>query len=704
MSDGQVKREVVIELLLKPAEGNKAAAQAAKQQVEAAVKAATDAQQKGAAAQQAIDDRVFKNRARLLARIGDEQRKMERQAVAEAERSARRATETAEREAKKRADMEMRMARLAFSSRMKYLAQQEAAEKKAQATAERAVAQRAAAQTKVATSSAQALSSVTELARGFALLGIVGEEDTQKILQMFVQIEAGVSIVRGLVGTWKNVTDAVKAANVVTAANIVLNRLAGRASAGNAAGSAAQSIAGAAGGGGRLAGMFGRLVGMGGAAAGGSAALGGGGAAAAGAAGGGGAAAAGGVAAGGGALAGAGLLAAGAAAGLVLFESVNLLRRAFGDTSASSESFVGALISWRKAAKDAEESTQALEKSEERRSQQLKDAAERDQKIVDASGLARDRASALESIAARRDGASGMSEVDQARAARLRGASAADQAAGGVAAAEARNRDRQSKGVKFSFADEIEGVKTLQGAQEQVAAAAEQEFQAVQRITQERQRAADAAQNELEKARELVKAEEERSQSALARFGRLSKGEQKRAQAIADKVQGGGTLTKSEAQFLESSGIGGKKAEGFFADQGKAAGGEAVLGALGDLDELNAAREAERQAIENVATANQAVIDSKNQEVEAAGRLNTALDALVDTVGKLTSLLGQQGGLQNNPQLGGGAPAGGGGVPGAPVAALGNSIDDMARAADQAARAGARRLNRTEAAIATQRV
>lgn len=97
----------------------------------------------------------------------------------------------------------------------------------------------------------QALSGVTALARGFALLGASSEEETERAARAVAQFEIGVQAVGGLIDTvqggvkaWRAYEAAVKAA---AAAQAALSVAQGASASGNAVGSIAGNVAGGAG-------------------------------------------------------------------------------------------------------------------------------------------------------------------------------------------------------------------------------------------------------------------------------------------------------------------------------------------------------------------------------------------------------------------------------------------------------------------------
>jgi len=102
---------------------------------------------------------------------------------------------------------------------------------------------------------------VLKMGRGFAMLGMVGEESTQKILMQLIKVQAAFDLIRGALEMWKAMRVATEAyATSVAAATAAQNAFnasasAGAAGAGAGAGAAAK---GAIGGG--IAGMIGKAM------------------------------------------------------------------------------------------------------------------------------------------------------------------------------------------------------------------------------------------------------------------------------------------------------------------------------------------------------------------------------------------------------------------------------------------------------------
>ncbi len=120
---------------------------------------------------------------------------------------------------------------------------------------------------------------------------------------------------------------------------------------------------------------------------------------------------------------------------------------------------------------------------------------------------------------------------------------------------------------------------------------AEQEKQSVY----ERQQAAlqqqlDTSLSLKQAAVETLRAEENRYRSLEASLGRMSAGEASRLKTIGEKVQAGGKLSRSEAEFLERSGIGGAQAESYFVQEGRKRGAGGILAAFGENRGLQAAQ------------------------------------------------------------------------------------------------------------------
>ncbi len=122
--------------------------------------------------------------------------------------------------------------------------------------------------------------------------------------------------------------------------------------------------------------------------------------------------------------------------------------------------------------------------------------------------------------------------------------------------------------------------------------AAEKERQSVlQKEAESLQRQLDISLGIKQAAVETLRAEESRYQSMESRIGRLSAGEASRLKSISEKVQKGGQLSRSEAEFLDRTGIGTSQSEAYFRQEGQRRGSAGILSGLREDRGLNIARE-----------------------------------------------------------------------------------------------------------------
>ena len=425
------------------------------------------------------------------------------------------------------------------------------------------------AQRKVTDSFHMGAEGAIKMARGLAMVGLVGEKDLKKVLDGLIKIQAATDIVRGGLTLWRALSEGVAAYGAATmAAQSAEIALRGK----NAAAIGAETAA--------LAGKAGANAISAGAGAAGSGA--------AGAAAGGGAFAVGAAKLGMLALKVTGL----AAVAYVGAEAVQGVRRAFGDTSKSAEGFTHATKGWIAAAEAAKKSTEALSKAEakrthmqqtgemrvgqaEARADARRARAELDrgraqrQAARDASIMRDDNP---EAFAARRAHHAGVADVWESQKA----LNAAQEAANAPAANPA-DRAQVEGDLKIAQQEAVAASDRMQkaaqdrlGIEEQIAAA---KIDAADK-------AIDKAQKELDLRKDAIKAEEDRLKSAEERFGQMSQREQAELIRIKKKADSGQDLRIDEAQKLDSLGTrGGRKtASDLYRKRAKAAGFDANFG------------------------------------------------------------------------------------------------------------------------------
>jgi|GEM_PF-6174715 len=437
------------------------------------------------------------------------------------------------------------------------------AQREAEGSAHRAERLRIAGGLRVTEAFESSAEAVMRLSRGFVMLGLAGEENTEKMLRGLIKVQAAFDLVVGGVKVivraqrmWQGLQTialaqqtaeiALRKANAVAAKGEAV--AIGQKAAASTAAAAAGAVEGAVGGGRRSTGT---ITGVGGRAVAGMV---------------------------GRAALGAGRWIAGAALGLgklvgvavVLTEVIQGTRRAFGDTSKNAESFIGALMGWRKAAADAKKSTEDLAKAEQRRSNAL-GMIETRVKMVEADAEAR---------AKRGEIGRGRTTRDIERAADMRGMTGSgrdlfiargeqQRALGDVWNTQSRMDEAGRKVSEAANSGNMvtagEARAELAKAQEdavkasdRLAESAKERLRAEQEMAKVRIDAADKAlkksQEELDARKEGIKEEQNRLKSAEERFGAMTRGEQREMIRIQKKADEGGTLSVEEAKRLEGLG------------------------------------------------------------------------------------------------------------------------------------------------------
>ena len=496
-----------------------------------------------------------------------------------------------ERDSKKAAADEERRQNRVFQNRVKLLAQITQERKKAEDEAARshnsAMASMAASQEKFRTSALGAAEGVMKLARGSAMLGVVGEKDAKKLLDALVKIQAAYDIARGAVEIYHGISEAVKAYRAAVLA----------ATAAETALAAARGRTAAAGGASGVAGAAGVAGGIAGGAALGAAAVG---------------------------VGAAGYAAYDVASGNAQQEgsytrSVGSLIERFNSAVAGLAGFEGAVF-------DAGEKAGAL-------ATQLASAAAEQMHAENATKAFR---AGLESI--------GAGELASSRASNIMGRAqafgsnpaqmaAAAQAAGGELGARQSAVARERAGSPGLTDD------AMRLNQESVSLAERQVQLTAQRLGFERQAAAvslassrekvAAAEREKSIAEDIIARERERNTTIRERFGQLNAQEQQQLLAVrakADEV-GADNLTTQERQQLRS--IGTASSERLAREGDLAAAERAGVGGLFREEDYAA----EKAAGERVTQAEVVIADQRQIEVS----INANLDSVVRQVEGLLS-------------------------------------------------------------------
>lgn len=635
MSDGQVKREVLIELKLVASGTSKTVAAAMKSEIDKVQSSRVTSEESTSKRIEALENQLSSTKSKLRSqeqrdaeKAAKERQRLEEKAAKEQERLAKTAQKEAERAAR---DQETRD-RKVFQNRAKLLASMAKQEDQSRRQADAAERQRAASLSQLSsieeslgkkrTKAMQAgVAGALALTEGLVTLGLVGEESLEKFVRSFVKVKASFQVVRSGIEVWDKLREVIGTTTKIMEAQAKVQAIASVAGAAGGGG-VARAGAGAASGALNVAGATGGAV-TGGAAV--KAAIGSMGAIAKSAS----------------VLAAkfAIVLAAGAALGEGLSATANYLMG--GEFKGTLSEWLG----WMKDSNKAKEQESRLQKQEEARQQRLARAAERDQQISRKSSMEAAARGEQSGIANRQAALNIDDPAALAENSRLRALSELEKAEAEVAAERERRQERQRRGEVASMADRMQAEERMKAATSAVADAEEQKLSVIKRQVEERKRLVEQADNELRRAQDLRKQEEARAESALAKFGKLSRAEQARASKIGEKVQSGGQVNRQEAEFLERTGLGQKITQDFYANQGRAGGGEAALGALGEMDQLRQARAEEVRQQELLSESKARVMEAEKQQAEQAKRAADALSKLASVADQLSATQGESEGV-----------------------------------------------------------
>lgn len=258
-----------------------AAERAAQRKAEAEQRAADKATQ---AAQRAADQQVkeFMRAAEAAQREADKRLAADQKAFDKAAQSAQKQSEAYQRELSKQEEAFERTREKELAGLEKAVqAAEEAAKKQTAAVAkayqehESAVARGKAAEAALLGAFNQTTEGVLKLGRGFVMLGLVGEEDTKKVVAGLLKVQGAIDIVKGGLNLWQGLSsivdkyrasvEAAEKAQKALAAAQALSKAAGLSGNGAAprASQASSAVAGAGSGpGGMLAGLLGKLSGV----------------------------------------------------------------------------------------------------------------------------------------------------------------------------------------------------------------------------------------------------------------------------------------------------------------------------------------------------------------------------------------------------------------------------------------------------------
>lgn len=189
-----------------------------------------------AAREEAASQREYVRMQTRRIRAVEQRTRLEERLEERAARVAQRGAEIAARTRQKEADASARAVEMSMRESTKAWTQRTREEARATAASEReqrryatayqsAMVRVSTANDQIAEGFTRTLTGVTSLTRGFAMLGLLGEKDTQKLLLQLVKIQAAFDIMRGAVyivtglnKAWRAYTAAVKAAAAAHAA------------------------------------------------------------------------------------------------------------------------------------------------------------------------------------------------------------------------------------------------------------------------------------------------------------------------------------------------------------------------------------------------------------------------------------------------------------------------------------------------------
>ncbi|QDT94752.1 coiled-coil domain-containing protein [Gimesia aquarii] len=409
-----------------------------------------------------------------------------------------------------------------------------------------------------------AVQGLADMVEGAAKLGLVSEENAEKFAKKFSLIKDGISVFKGFSDViWKG-REALIALSTASKAQTMANELMAASQAKVATTSTVARVAGAS------------SVGTTTLAAGG------------------GAAATGGTAAGGGSVVAGTVVLAKitavmtllVAAGLALHEGFTFLLRSFGLVTDSTESATGALWGMWEAQENLAKSEEKLAKAEKAR-QRLLDARTRfEEEEAQKSQFETDLRNAqtdVDDVKRIVEGGGNQSELERDRQKALKEIRVAE-----LAILEDRRvqEERIAAGHFMSVKNRERVMKSLEEAQGRLL---DLEKNRLKVITDQKKQIAEQLKSEQEKlqvAKDALKSEEQR---LLERFGRLSRVQRHRVEAVAGKRAAGQRLTKQDIKDLEDAGLAGDIASQFFVQRGIQAGGISRIKELGLLTQRQSA-------------------------------------------------------------------------------------------------------------------
>ncbi len=373
-------------------------------------------------------------------------------------------------------------------------------------------------------------------------------------------------------------------------------------------------------------------------------------------------------------LAGIAIVATAAIAGLQ--ELVILLGKFAGLNLEWSGSLTGL---WKESTKSAA-STKKLEDNEKKLANAREMIATKNQRAVEADSLSRGVA-ALQQVldSAERATGGGISERKGIVSDIAAAGGAVDAAAAGRRADKAAGRGDASAGEDLARQRLVEETqRLLQLDQQRVGVLNDQKSAQEQGL--------QAAKAAFEQSQKQVKSEQESFQDKLAQFGQLTAAEQNRVKGIADKIGRGEEISRADAKILQATGQAGQHVKKFFADEAAATGGVDALQKLGDRDALAKAEQDAAAAALDVTAAEHSLQATTLQLNAAMDTLRETMIALATRANEMLKLQQETQGRTNEASPTVRVP---GGVSGAGDSPTKSQIDEINKAGEAAREANA---------------
>lgn len=539
----------------------------------------------------------------------------QQKAIAALDKQREKAYQNEVLDAQKAAEQKIKAEQRAIDSldrqRSKALEQQfkenERAQDRANQAAETSREKQVAASKQVGAATLNVADNVLVAAKGFAYLGLVGEKNSKELLDGLLMVEGGFNAIRGGVGAFFSLRDAIETVRKSVLATAAANELLTIAQKKAAVSGAASAVGGV------------------------------------------GAAGAGAVGAGGGMLArlggGAGRFAndAGRMAGRAVWNpltaaiatGVGVGELASGALSSDGRGTIGTGVEafriWRGNVATGKKIT-AAEATRERKLEMVDAANQRASDQGAFNDMRRDQRTenlhrnVTMSVSSRTDLSDEKKQIEINRQMKLAAESELDQARAAYAKAEEDRINRQQNHQAAIIGEQLAAANSLRQAAERKRDLEAETLQLLSAQVQKGKESVANAHQSVQNAQDRYNAERESTEGKLAAFARLSPGEQMQLKKIAEKAQSGKDLSRYETETLESHGLGQSIIRDQWSRKGKTDGGETVLNQLGD-------REGEEDAFLELQQSNarltrmQMELENEIQaEMESRKRLRAAQD------------------------------------------------------------------------------